>query len=70
MCASSPNVDDLGVLPNANVFFCPSVEQCCKAISEISKHNHELSEKYRKEMALRKKYHNELVDLKGNCDKW
>ncbi|XP_006814107.1 kinesin-like protein KIFC3 [Saccoglossus kowalevskii] len=36
------------------------------AISEVSEHNKELVRKYRKEMSLRKKYHNELVELKGN----
>jgi len=35
------------------------------AIADLAEHNKELVRKYRKEMALRKKYHNELVELKG-----
>ena len=42
-----------------------SVLQMLKSIGEIDFHNQELIRKYRKEMKLRKKYHNELVDLKG-----
>ena len=41
------------------------VFQIVHAISDINKHNQELVRKYRKEMALRKKFHNELVELKG-----
>ncbi|XP_070574041.1 kinesin-like protein KIFC3 isoform X3 [Ptychodera flava] len=37
-----------------------------QAISGVSEHNKELVRKYKKEMQLRKKYHNELVELKGN----
>lgn len=36
------------------------------AVARVSEHNQELVRKYRKEMSLRKKYHNELVELKGN----
>ena len=36
-----------------------------KAIGDISDYNKDLVRKYRKEMQLRKKYHNELVELKG-----
>ncbi|XP_071092118.1 kinesin-like protein KIFC3 [Haliotis cracherodii] len=37
-----------------------------KAIEAVSEHNKELVKKYHREMSLRKKYHNELVELKGN----
>ncbi|XP_060596293.1 kinesin-like protein KIFC3 isoform X2 [Ruditapes philippinarum] len=36
------------------------------AITGVSEYNKELVQKYQKEMRLRKKYHNELVELKGN----
>lgn len=39
--------------------------QICKSISDINEYNQELITKYRKEMKLRKKYHNQLVELKG-----
>ena len=39
--------------------------QICKALKDLDSTNQELLRKYRKEMALRKKYHNELVELKG-----
>ena len=32
----------------------------------MAKHNEELHKKYQRELVLRKKYHNELIDLKGN----
>ncbi|XP_054748259.2 kinesin-like protein KIFC3 [Lytechinus pictus] len=35
-------------------------------LSKVAKHNEELHKKYQKELLLRKKYHNELIDLKGN----
>uniref|UniRef100_A0AAY4CG63 Kinesin-like protein n=1 Tax=Denticeps clupeoides TaxID=299321 RepID=A0AAY4CG63_9TELE len=35
-------------------------------ISEMSEANKDLLEKYRKEVALRRKYHEQLVELKGN----
>lgn len=37
----------------------------CKAITGINDYNKELLRKYHTEMQLRKKYHNELVELKG-----
>ena len=37
-----------------------------KALTEVDKQYKEMLTKYRKEMALRKKLHNELVDMKGN----
>ncbi|KAK3551286.1 hypothetical protein QTP70_013947 [Hemibagrus guttatus] len=36
------------------------------AINEMSEANKDLLEKYRKEVALRRKYHEQLVELKGN----
>jgi len=39
--------------------------QTSKAISGINEHNKDLVKKYHREMHLRKKYHNELVELKG-----
>jgi kinesin family protein C2/C3 len=39
--------------------------QVSQAIQGIGEYNIELVRKYRKEMTLRKKYHNELVELKG-----
>lgn len=48
----------------------PASKQCkrdlLKVLSEVDKQYKEMLTKYRKEMALRKKLHNELVDLKGN----
>ncbi|XP_031429763.1 kinesin-like protein KIFC3 [Clupea harengus] len=41
-------------------------KQMTTAISEISEANKDLLEKYRKEVALRRKYHEQLVELKGN----
>uniref|UniRef100_A0A3P9MCE0 Kinesin-like protein n=1 Tax=Oryzias latipes TaxID=8090 RepID=A0A3P9MCE0_ORYLA len=40
--------------------------QICQVIGEVSSANQELLRKYRREMNLRKKCHNELVRLKGN----
>ncbi|XP_077982296.1 kinesin-like protein KIFC3 [Glandiceps talaboti] len=37
-----------------------------QAIADVSDNNKELVRKYRKEMQLRKKFHNELVEIKGN----
>ncbi|KAK1896130.1 Kinesin-like protein KIFC3 [Dissostichus eleginoides] len=41
-------------------------KQVTAAISEMSEANRDLLEKYRKEVALRRKYHEQLVELKGN----
>ncbi|XP_035528328.1 kinesin-like protein KIFC3 [Morone saxatilis] len=41
-------------------------KQITAAISEMSEANKDLLEKYRKEVALRRKYHEQLVELKGN----
>ncbi|KAK3600577.1 hypothetical protein CHS0354_020969 [Potamilus streckersoni] len=40
--------------------------EVCSAIADIDTYNQELVGKYHREMQLRKKYHNELVELKGN----
>lgn len=42
-----------------------SVGQISAAITEMSEANKDLLEKYRKEVALRRKYHEQLVELKG-----
>lgn len=39
--------------------------QISAVISEMSEANKDLLEKYRKEVALRRKYHEQLVELKG-----
>ncbi|XP_067348044.1 kinesin-like protein KIFC3 isoform X3 [Channa argus] len=41
-------------------------QEICQVISDVSNTNQELLRKYRREMNLRKKCHNELVRLKGN----
>lgn len=46
-------------------FFCLLMLQISAAISEMSEANKDLLEKYRKEVALRRKYHEQLVELKG-----
>ncbi|XP_048752389.2 kinesin-like protein KIFC3 isoform X3 [Ostrea edulis] len=40
--------------------------QMCRAIKNIDDYNKDLVRRYHKEMQLRKKYHNELVELKGS----
>ncbi|XP_071058456.1 LOW QUALITY PROTEIN: kinesin-like protein KIFC3 [Pseudochaenichthys georgianus] len=41
-------------------------QEICQVISDVSRTNEELLRKYKREMNLRKKCHNELVRLKGN----
>ncbi|KAM6968337.1 kinesin-like protein KIFC3 [Aplochiton taeniatus] len=41
-------------------------KQISAAMTEMSDANKDLMEKYRKEVALRRKYHEQLVELKGN----
>lgn len=41
--------------------------QIGQAIEEVNSNNQELLRKYRRELQLRKKCHNELVRLKGDC---
>jgi len=45
-------------------YVCPLL-QLVSAITGVSEYNKELVQKYQREMKLRKKYHNELVELKG-----
>ncbi|EGD79293.1 hypothetical protein PTSG_09709 [Salpingoeca rosetta] len=48
----------------------PAVKQCkrdlLRTLADVDKQYKEMLRKYRKEMALRKKLHNQLVDLRGN----
>nr|CAB3259128.1 kinesin-like protein KIFC3 [Phallusia mammillata] len=41
-------------------------KQISEAVTEMNENSKDLVRKYRKEMKLRKKYHNELVELRGN----
>ncbi|KAL8594301.1 hypothetical protein ACOMHN_001003 [Nucella lapillus] len=41
-------------------------QQMMSAVHHVTEENKDLVRKYHKEMRLRKKYHNELVELKGN----
>ncbi|XP_038652410.1 kinesin-like protein KIFC3 [Scyliorhinus canicula] len=41
-------------------------EEIQSAITEVSESNRHLMEKYEREMLLRKKYHDQLVELRGN----
>lgn len=45
----------------------PFPHQIGQAIEEVNSNNQELLRKYRRELQLRKKCHNELVRLKGDC---
>ncbi|XP_069077093.1 kinesin-like protein KIFC2 [Pleurodeles waltl] len=40
--------------------------QICSAVTEVSHANKDLLQKYQREVLLRKKYHDQLVELKGN----
>ncbi|XP_061427903.1 kinesin-like protein KIFC3 isoform X2 [Lethenteron reissneri] len=40
--------------------------QLARAVEEMSKRCDEMERRYQREMALRKKYHNQLVELRGN----
>uniref|UniRef100_A0AAY4CG41 Kinesin-like protein n=1 Tax=Denticeps clupeoides TaxID=299321 RepID=A0AAY4CG41_9TELE len=51
---------------NFGDFYGSAVTEIVSAISEMSEANKDLLEKYRKEVALRRKYHEQLVELKGN----
>ncbi|XP_071785181.1 kinesin-like protein KIFC3 isoform X1 [Asterias amurensis] len=41
-------------------------QEISQALSDLTEHNKELVHKYQREMALRKRYHNEIIDLKGS----
>ena len=49
-----------------NCFSLSDLNQIEGALAGMTEHNKELTQRYHREMALRKKYHNELIDLKGN----
>ena len=52
---------------SAVITFIRSIRlQICKAIAEIDSRSKLLTDRYRRELKLRKKYFNELVELKGN----
>ncbi|KAM5132246.1 kinesin-like protein KIFC3 [Mantella aurantiaca] len=40
--------------------------QICNAVTTVSEANKDLLQKYQREVQLRKRYHNQLVELKGN----
>lgn len=40
--------------------------QICNAVTNVSEANKDLLQKYQREVQLRKRYHNQLVELKGN----
>ncbi|XP_044130057.1 kinesin-like protein KIFC3 [Bufo gargarizans] len=40
--------------------------QICHAVTDVSEANKDLLQKYQREMQLRKRYHDQLVELKGN----
>lgn len=46
-------------------FFVATCSQISAAMNKMSEANKDLLEKYRKEVALRRKYHEQLVELKG-----
>ncbi|XP_063306958.1 kinesin-like protein KIFC3 [Pelobates fuscus] len=41
-------------------------KQICHAVTNVSENNRDLLAKYQREVQLRKRYHNQLVELKGN----
>ncbi|XP_062847647.1 kinesin-like protein KIFC3 [Trichomycterus rosablanca] len=59
-----------GQVRNFSEFYGSAIKEAKKqisaAINEMSEANKDLLEKYRKEVALRRKYHEQLVELKGN----
>ena len=57
----------LNIYVSASIMVCANLLclQICQVISEVSSANQELLRKYKREMNLRKKCHNELVRLKG-----
>ena len=44
--------------------------QITAAVARTPLFNEELTRKYRREMSLRKRYYNQLVQLKGRTDLW
>ncbi|KAM9306024.1 kinesin-like protein KIFC3 [Gastrophryne carolinensis] len=55
---------------NFSQFYEASIQearrQICSAVSSVSDANRDLLQKYQREVQLRKNYHNQLVELKGN----
>uniref|UniRef100_A0A672KL71 Kinesin-like protein n=1 Tax=Sinocyclocheilus grahami TaxID=75366 RepID=A0A672KL71_SINGR len=51
---------------NFSDFYGTAIKEIMAGINEMSEANKDLIEKYRKEVALRRKYHEQLVELKGN----
>ncbi|XP_060779407.1 kinesin-like protein KIFC3 isoform X3 [Neoarius graeffei] len=62
-CLKRQVVDFPYMLQNA---IAEAKQEICHMIAEVSNTNQELLRKYKREMNLRKKCHNELVRLKGN----
>ncbi|XP_061427906.1 kinesin-like protein KIFC3 isoform X5 [Lethenteron reissneri] len=60
--ASVANVETQGI----SVPPVCSPRQLARAVEEMSKRCDEMERRYQREMALRKKYHNQLVELRGN----
>lgn len=54
---------DNAAFPCLEFLFC---SQICRAIDDIDSRSKILTERYRRELKLRKKYFNELIELKGN----
>jgi len=48
------------------VFCIPPTFKVTRAISDVATSNKQLVQKYHREMALRKKLHNQVIELKGN----
>ncbi|XP_068094283.1 kinesin-like protein KIFC2 isoform X2 [Hyperolius riggenbachi] len=55
---------------NFSQFYEASIQearrQICSAVTGVSEANKDLLQKYQREVQMRKKYHNQLVELKGN----
>nr|DBA23870.1 TPA: hypothetical protein GDO54_011587 [Pyxicephalus adspersus] len=55
---------------NFSQFYEASIQearrQICSAVTTVSEANKDLLQKYQREVQLRKRYHNQLVELKGN----
>lgn len=43
----------------------PASPQMCSVIKEVAHRSHSLQERYQQEVQLRKKYHDQLLELKG-----
>lgn len=65
LCRGRQSVELPPHCPVLTVLVIP--HQIGQAIEEVNSNNQELLRKYRRELQLRKKCHNELVRLKGGC---